>query len=79
MKKLEKEELKKRLTELVIESQKLKDLYQKMDDDYLGIDINDVPDDVTDERVNKYYEFIHDDTELDKIYDNFRDNISDLL
>ena len=79
MKKLQKNELKVRLTELVEQSQKLKDLYQKMDDDFLGEDIGDVPDEVTDERVNKYYDFIHDDEELDNLYKEFRHNIGDLL
>ena len=79
MKKLHKNELKERLTELIIQSQKLKYLYQKIDDDYLGEDINEVSDDETNERVNKYYDFIHDDPELNNLYKEFRNIIEDLF
>lgn len=78
MKTLEKNELKKQLTELVNLSEKLKNNYHKMEIDYFGEDSEETSDLELDERVNNFYNFIKKDYELNSLLQEFNLNISSL-
>jgi hypothetical protein len=75
MKKLEKDELKKQLTELVEQSKKIKNFYLDMVKDYVGEDTDDISDSELNKRLNSFYNFINNDYELNSLWSEFNLNI----
>jgi hypothetical protein len=76
MKEFNKEDIKKRYQEINELAKQIKNLNQKLDDDYLGEDINELPNHEMDQRVGNYYQFIHSFDDINEIIDEIEENLN---